>query len=517
MATGGGAGRTAGIVLPLFSVRSARDWGVGEIGDLPELSRWLAGAGHRLLQLLPIAEMTRGERSPYAALTTFAIDPIYVSMDGVEDFVGAGGEDALPATARAQLARARAARGVDYDAVRAAKTAALRLAFDRFHDAEWVTRSQRARALEAFREREAPWLPDYALFRACQEERPERSWTEWEPGVRDRVPAALAAARRAHARETLFHEYVQWTAAEQWGAARAAAVAAGVRLKGDLPFMVSAHSADVWARADEFARDVSIGAPPDAFNAEGQEWGLPVCRWEVMAEGDFAWLRARAARAAALFDAFRLDHVVGFYRMYVIGPGARAFVPADEAEQLALGERLLHVIQDAARPAAVIGEDLGVVPDFVRASLARLGIPGYRVLRWENDGPRFRDPRRYPRLSLATSGTHDTSSLRVWWEDELDDAGRRALAAVPGFAALAATDVPAHAALLDGLYGAASDLVVVPFPDTYGGRERINVPATVGPDNWAYRMPWTVGELAGAAGRALADRLRALVLRHGRG
>jgi 4-alpha-glucanotransferase len=290
-----------------------------------------------------------------------------------------------------------------------------------------------------------------------------------------------------------------------------------VRLKGDLPFAVSAHSADVWARADEFTLDVSVGAPPDAFNAEGQEWGLPVYRWDVMAARDFAWLRARAARAAALFDAFRLDHVVGFYRMYVIGPEGRAFVPENEAEQLALGERLLHVVQDAARPTAVIGEDLGVVPDFVRASLERLRIPGYRVLRWENDGPRFRDPRRYPRLSVATSGTHDTSSLRVWWEDELDDAGRRALAAVPGFTALASKDVPAHETLLDGLYGAASDLVVVPFADTYGGRERINVPATVGPENWAYRMPWTVGELGTAPGRALADRLHALVLRHGRG
>jgi 4-alpha-glucanotransferase len=519
MATGGGGQRAAGILLPLFSLRSARDWGVGEIGAIAALSRWLAGAGHRLLQLLPIAEMSRGERSPYAGLTTFAIDPIYVSMDDVEDFVGAGGEDALPPAARARLAEARAAEGIDYDAVRAAKVSALRLAFERFHDVEWVARSDRARSLDRFREGEASWLPDYALFRAQQEQQSELPWTDWDPGLRDRTPAALAAARRVQRREILFHEYVQWIAAEQWHAARAAATAAGVRLKGDLPFMVSAYSADVWARRDEFALDVSLGAPPDAFNAEGQEWGLPVCRWDVMAETGFAWLRARAARAAALFDAFRLDHVVGFYRMYVIGgPQRRDFVPPEEAAQLVLGERLLSVIQDAARPTAVIGEDLGVVPDFVRASLTRLGIPGYRVLRWENDGPRFRDPHRYPRLSVATTGTHDTSSLRVWWEDELDDAGRRALAAVPGFTALAAprAPAPAHDILLDGLYGAGSDLVVVPFPDAYGGRERINVPATVGPANWGYRMPGTVSELDGGAGRALADRLRALAMRHGR-
>src|SRR6185436_13953655 len=129
---------------------------------------------------------------------------------------------------------------------------------------------------------------------------------------------------------------------------------------------------------------------------------------------------------------------VGFYRQWAFAPdGSAAFVPADEGEQLALGERLLGVVREAAGRMVVTAEDLGVVPPFVRASLARLGIPGYRVLRWEDDAGVFSDPRAYPGRSLATTGTHDTSALAVWWETELDDAGRRALAAVPVFAALA--------------------------------------------------------------------------------
>jgi len=155
-----------------------------------------------------------------------------------------------------------------------------------------------------------------------------------------------------------------------------------------------------------------------------------------------------------------------------------------------------------------------------RVYLARLGIPGYRVLRWEDDAGVFRDPAAYPVHSVATTGTHDTSSLAAWWEDELRDDARRALARVSAFAPLAgasATFTPAvHAGLLDGLYAAASDLVVLPLPDAYGGRERINVPATVGPANWGYRMPWAVEELAGGAAEALADRLRALAERHER-
>src|SRR5439155_775134 len=363
--------------------------------------------------------------SPYAALTAFALDPIYLSLDAVEDFAAAGGEAALGAA----LESARAGGDIDYDAVRAVKRRALEVAFARFVATEWEGGSARAEAFRRFRAAEAAWLDDYALFRALRERHGGWSWTAWEPPLRARVPAALAEARDTLARARLFHEYVQWVAAEQWAAARREATAFGVRLMGDLAFMLSANSADVWARQEEFARDPSLGAPPDAFSRGGQDWGLPVCRWEVMARNDHAWLRARVARAAALFAAVRLDHVVGFYRQFVIpSAGPRHFVPAEEAEQLALGERLLGVVRAAAGAAGVTGEDLGVVPDFVRRSLATLAIPGYRVLRWERDGDVFRDPAGFPPLSVATSGTHDTSALAVWWEEEVGAAARRAQA-----------------------------------------------------------------------------------------
>jgi 4-alpha-glucanotransferase len=277
----------------------------------------------------------------------------------------------------------------------------------------------------------------------------------------------------------------------------------------------------VWGRQAEFVDDASLGAPPDAFNASGQDWGLPPYRWDVMAQNDFTWLRRRVARAAALADAIRIDHVVGFYRMFVIPPeGPGSFVPAEESDQLALGERLLRVVLEAAAPAAVIGEDLGVIPDFVRASLARLEVAGYRVLRWESDAGRFRDPAGFPACSLATTGTHDTSALAAWWTEELDDVGRRALAEVPGFHPLRTADgkwTPAvHTGLLEGLYGTGSDLVVLPFPDSYGGRERINLPATVGEANWSYRLPWTLERLEAGTADDLRARLAALAGRHER-
>jgi len=513
--------REAGLLIPLFALRDARDWGIGDIGLLGPFAAWAAAAGHHVLQLLPLGEMPPGERSPYAAVSAFAIDPIYLAPGELEDFVAAGGETALGHDDRTTLAATRSRPGIDYDAVRRLKRRALEIAWARFRRTEWAGASARVRAFRSFREEHARWLADYALFRACQDEQGWRSWRAWERGLGERTPVAMDAARAAYADLCLFHEYVQWQAAEQWARARRAAQLVAVRLAGDLPFMVALNAADVWAHQTEFVLDASLGAPPDAFNAAGQEWGLPPYRWDVIAAGGFAWPRHRGAHAAALYDVVRIDHVVGFYRMYVIAPGQEAgFVPAGEDEQLALGERLLTVLREAARGMGVLGEDLGVVPPFVRQSLTRLGVPGYRVLRWESDGDMFRDPRTYPALSVATTGTHDTSALATWWTDELDAGWRRALAAVPGFAPLAdagASFTPAvHAALLDGVYAAGSDLVILPFQDAYGGRERINLPATVGSTNWDYRLPWTVAELDGDAGRSLREQLRALCRRHGR-
>jgi len=514
------ATRTAGLLVPLFALRTERDWGIGEIGDLAGYCQWLASAGHRFLQLLPIFEMPAGERSPYGALSAFAVDPIYLALGEVEDFAAAGGEEALPAPDRAALDAARAATAIDYDRVRRVKRRALELAFAHFDAREWGTGSSRAARLRDYSAAEEDWLGDYTLFRAAREHHADVSWTGWEPGLRTRAPDALAHARQALDRDLRFHAYVQWVASEQWAVARRAAGAAGVSLAGDLPFMVGRESADVWSRQEEFALDVELGVPPDVFNAEGQRWGLPVPRWERMAHGDFAWLRARCRRAAALFDAVRIDHVVGFYRIYRFSTAAPAFVPPGEDEQRALGERLLTTALEGGTGTALMGEDLGVVPDFVRASLAHLAIPGYRVLRWEDDAGVFRDPSGYPRLSIATSGTHDTSTLATWWSEELDAAGRQALAAVPAFGPLRDADARftpgVHAALLDGLYGAASSLVLLPVQDAYGGRERINIPATVGQSNWDFRLPWTARELAGTAGAEVRERLLALARRHAR-
>ena len=515
------SGRHAGALVPLFSIPSRPSWGIGEIPDLVRLARWLESAGLDFVQLLPVNEMQEGQSSPYSALSAMAVDPIFIALAEVEDFADAGGDRALDVAHRVRLDGARRAATVDYASVRAAKEPALRVAFDSFLRRHHRS-SSRARAFQEFRDREAWWLSDYALFRALHEEHHARHWLDWQPPLRDREPAALAAARRRLAAHVLYFEYLQWLADEQWQRARRDSGRVGIF--GDFPFMVSGHSADVWARQHEFRTDVSVGVPPDAFSATGQDWGLPAYRWDVVAEGGYQWLRDRTRRCAELYDAFRIDHLVGFYRTYLREPdGTACFTPADESAQREQGERLLSLFAESG--ACIIAEDLGIIPDFVRASLEALGVPGLKVFRWErdwkNEGGPFLDPAGYAAASVAISGTHDTASVAEWW-DTADEEERRAVAEVPALRA-AHCDPSApfseriRDAILEALFGAGSNLLILPLQDVFGWRSRINTPASVSEDNWTWRLPWPVEDLMSeplATERARA--LRALALRHGR-
>lgn len=496
-----GAGRHAGVLVPLFSIPSRASWGVGEIPDLPRFARWVASAGMNLIQLLPVNEMSDGQNSPYSALSAMAIDPLFISLADVEEFVAAGGERSLGSDDRALLERARTSDGVEYSIVRPLKSRVLGAAFERFVAGEWNRESPRAAAFRDFIERERWWLEDYALFRALHREHEARYWIEWDAGVRDRDAGALAGAAARLAHDVLYYSWVQWVADTQWQRARRDCESVGIF--GDFPFVVGGDSADVWSRQHEFRVDASVGVPPDAFSATGQDWGLPAYRWDVMRAGGYEWLRQRARRCTELYDGFRVDHLVGFYRTFVREPDGRAaFVPPDQPEQLAQGERLLELLFESG--ADIVVEDLGTIPDFVRASLARLEVPGLKVLRWEREweekGQPFRDPAAYPARSVATSGTHDTETLAEWWDGADGDERSRVLE-IPALrrAGCAPGDPYGGSlrdALLDALFGARSDYLLLPLQDVFGWRDRINIPAVVTAHNWTWRLPWPADDLA---------------------
>jgi 4-alpha-glucanotransferase len=284
--------RRLGVLQPLFSLRTQRGWGVGEIGDLGRFCRWAAKVGMQVVQLLPVNELTAGESSPYSAASAFALDPVYLSLDDVEDFVAAGGRAALSLSDRTLIDLLTATDSVDWTQVRALKQRAIERAFDWFFAHEWQAQTPRRRALERFIADSDAWLPDFALFRALHDEF-QMAWWDWPQGLAERAPAALATARSQHRTAILRRCWVEWQLSLQWTRARAEAAAVQVALKGDLPFMVAGDSADVWSRPGEFRLDRSVGTPPDAFSATGQDWGLPAFDWDVMRATGFPWLEAR--------------------------------------------------------------------------------------------------------------------------------------------------------------------------------------------------------------------------------
>jgi 4-alpha-glucanotransferase len=246
----------------------------------------------------------------------------------------------------------------------------------------------------------------------------------------------------------------------------------------DLAVGVDPEGADAWALQDVLATGVTVGAPPDTFNQKGQDWGLPPWRADVMAQRDFTWMRARARRYADLYDGFRIDHLVGLYRMYVrpIDKSTKAFFdPAEEPSQIALGETLVGILRSGESSPDVIAEDLGSIPPFVRESMGRLDLPGLKVLRWERhwdrDGKPPIDPAEFPECSVATTGTHDIEPLAATPDGETEEK---------------------RIGVLRSMLSAGSILTLIPLQDVFGWTDRINTPAVVDEINWTWRVPWPV-------------------------
>ena len=502
--------RQSGLIVPLFSLASRQGWGIGEFPDLAVFARWAAEAGQSLIQILPINEMPPAERSPYSAMTAMAIDPIYIALPRVPDFEGLGGELSLDLADRSALAALRQSERIRYAGVRHLKDKCLRWSWDRFLRLEVARGTARASRFDQFCGAERWWLDDYALFRSLHAQHNEQRWQDWPTPLAQADPAALAQARRELRGEISYRCYLQWLAAEQWGEAKR--LSWPTHILGDLPFMISADSPDVWTRQDEFRADATVGVPPDAFSETGQDWGLPPWRWEVMASRNFDWMRGRARRYAALYDGFRIDHLVGLYRTYIrpIDTTVPAFfAPGEEAEQIALGETLVEILRGSAGdPVApnlrvrpdVIAEDLGVIPPFVRESMARLSLPGLKVLRWERHynqpGEPPIDPREFPELSVATTGSHDIEPLAATDEGKTD---------------------AQREAVLRSLLSAGSCLSLLLVQDVFGWPDRINTPALVDDMNWTWRLPWPVDTWLDREDTvARADWLRGLTRQAGR-
>ena len=395
-----------GLMAQLYSVRSSRSWGIGDLADLADLGVWAAGKGAQFLLVNPLHAASPAPPmapSPYLPVTRRFFNPLYLRVEAVPEYA------ALPAAAKAQVETLAAppratdttAELLDRDLAWAAKSAALELV-----RAVPLAPSRRA-AYDAYREREGQGLVDFATWCAFVEALgPGQQWPE---ALRDPRSPAVAAERERLADEVDRHCWLQWLLDEQLAHAGEAVAHAGMRLGvvHDLAVGVHPEGADSWALQDVLARGVTVGAPPDMYNQVGQDWSQPPWRPDRLAEAAFAPYRDLLRTILRHAGGIRVDHVLGLFRLWWIPQGMPAYAGTYVAYD---HEAMVGILAlEAHRAGAfVVGEDLGTVEEWVQHLLLDRGVMGTSILWFEReDDGSVRDPSRWRERCLGSVTVHD--------------------------------------------------------------------------------------------------------------
>ena len=412
--------RAFGITANLYAVRSARNWGAGDIGDLTTLAEWTARAGGAFVGVNPLHALRNEgyDVSPYSPITRLFRNPLYLALDHVPELrhdAWVRERIASPETQH-ELAALREATMVDYARVMALREPLLASLHRAFVEHECTPNTARGREYTAFVQREDPQLTQFATFMAIAErEGPDAR--QWPEPLRDANGEAVATLRRELADRVDYHRWIQFEIDRQLGTAAADASRAGLALGvyQDLAVGSAPSGSDVWANPGLFVPGATVGAPPDMYSDEGQNWGLPAIDPRVLRETRYDYwirlLRAGFRHAGAL----RLDHALGLFRMFWVPLGASAregtFVKSFANDLFGI-----LALESVRHGSLVVGEDLGTVPPEVPAVLARWGVLSSKVLVFERDfhSGRFRRAEDYPRLALATVDTHDLPPLVGW-------------------------------------------------------------------------------------------------------
>jgi 4-alpha-glucanotransferase len=412
-----GINRHHGIDLPLSALHSEWSSGIGEFLDLIPMIDWVAECGMDLIQLLPLND-SGYDPSPYNATSSCALNPLYLSLHSLpylEEYPELQ-ETLIP------LRELNKNRRVDYPTVHNKKMAWLRNYFEKMGAA--FVKSQPFLDFVG----QNPWVEAYALFMTLKEIFKLESWLNWPKEFKKPGEKEYALLVKEHWDQLCFYVLLQFLAYNQLKKVKEHAEKRGVFLKGDIPILISRDSADVWKEDTLFDLSFSAGSPPDMYIQEGQNWGFPLFNWEEMQRKHYSWWKQRLQWASHFFHLFRIDHVVGFFRIWAIPHGLPPkeghFIPPFPSSWKENGERHLRMMINATS-ILPIAEDLGTVPEVTRTTLLKLGICGTKVMRWErlwNEDARFIPYQDYPVISMTTVSTHDSETLAQWWKNSTSEA-----------------------------------------------------------------------------------------------
>ncbi|MBG6082797.1 4-alpha-glucanotransferase [Rubrivivax gelatinosus] len=487
--------RSSGILLHPTSLPGPH--GSGDLGPAAyHFVDWLASAGQRLWQVLPLGGIGPGN-SPYMSPSAFAGNVLLIDLGELQSQGWLDAADLEPAPGLF-------ATHVDYGAVTSFRMERLARAAARF--AASASEESRA-AFDTFCESHRSWLDDYALFMALSEAHEGVDWCDWAPGLALRRAGALATAHRTHAERVAFWRFCQWSFFRQWAQLRAYAARKGVKIVGDAPIFIAHHSADVWARPELFELDpegrptVVAGVPPDFFSATGQRWGNPLYRWSAHAAEGYAWWIERLQRTFELVDIVRIDHFRGF--------AAHWEIPASEPTAVngrwvpGPGAALFEAVQQALGTLPVLAEDLGVITPDVEALRRRFEFPGMLILQFAFGGDAANRylPHHHEHDAVVYTGTHDNDTVAGWWAGASDTERHFAR----GYFGVDGHDMPWT--LIRAACMSIADTAIHPLQDVLclGGEHRMNRPGADG-GCWRWRFQWN--DVHPWHGRRLAEFCR---------
>lgn len=466
--------RSAGILLPVSSLPSK--YGIGTFGKAAyEWVDFLAQAKQKYWQVLPLGPTSYGD-SPYQSFSAFAGNPYFVDLELLCE------QGLLNEADCESISWGQRKRQVDYGTIYEHRETLLRKAFEKFAD---------EKALVRFRKRNRDWVEDYALYMSVKAKMDLKAWNEWDEDIRMRTPEALKRWSAKCKDDVEYHIFVQYLFYEQWGKLKKYANKKGVRIIGDAPIYVAMDSADVWANPGLFQLDENnvptevAGCPPDAFSADGQLWGNPLYRWDVMAQDGFSWWLKRLKANLTTVDVLRIDHFRGLESYYAIPYGDTT--ARNGRWKKGPGKAFVDAINQAFGGAAIIAEDLGYLTPAVKRLLKASGYPGMKVLEFAFDSREESDymPHNYQKNCVVYTGTHDNDTVRGWFST----ANAEDVALALEYMGLP-DDKDGNWGFIRAALSSVADLAVIPMQDylDLGSKARINTPSTLGGDNWRWRM-----------------------------
>jgi len=505
--------RAAGILLAVSSLPSP--YGIGTFGEAArEWLRFLREAGQKYWQILPLGPTGWGD-SPYQSFSAFAISPYYIDLGLLVD-QGLLLEKEISAYRwGSHGGPCKKADTVDYAALYESREKVLRLAFDRFEKNAFTGTPVLKESFDKFCAAFGFWLNDYCLFTALKQREgvPSCAWFSWSDDIKKREASALEKAAAELAGEIKFHSFVQFLAFTQWRDIKEYARNLGIAVIGDVPIYVAADSADAWANSSIFLLDENrkplrvAGCPPDPYSADGQLWGNPLYRWDLIAETEFSWWISRLRFCFELYDIVRIDHFRGFESFYSIDAASRTAANGEWVK--GPGLPFIQAVRRELPGAEIIAEDLGFLTPEVTDLLAASGYPGMKVLQFAFDSREANSymPFAYGRNCVVYTGTHDNSTSLGWFKSANADDKRLAL----DFFGIK-NGKEGNWAFIRAALASAANTAIIPMQDYLGlnDRARMNIPSTLGGNNWRWRM------LPGAASPALAKKIRRLTDVYGR-